>query len=135
MLDVLGGLDAGAFKPTAVVGTRMDLKKLDPMARKMRTHVDGFYKALEEQDTVSARDHINEVLKFADYLGRDIDSSIVKANDRRIGVNDIYAGGVPVRKMTSEVHNVHAPTENILPGTVRTSRVGMVNRRISNRTI
>ena len=113
----------------------MDLKKLDPMARKMRNHVDAFYKALGDQDTISARDHINEVLKFADYLGKDIDSSIVKANDHRIGINDIYAGGVPVRKMTSEVHNVHAPTENILPGTVRTSRVGMVNRRMSNRTI
>ena len=113
----------------------MDLLKMHPMARKMAVHSEAFAKALENGNAQDAQDHINEVLKFADYLGRDIDSSIVKANDRRIGVNDIYAGGFPVRKMTSEVHNVHAPTENILPGTVRTSRVGMVNRRMSNRTI
>ena len=41
----------------------MDLKKLDPMARKMRSHVDAFYKALEQQDGVSARSHITEVMK------------------------------------------------------------------------
>ena len=39
----------------------MDLKKLDPMARKMRTHVDAFYKALDEQDAMGARSHINEI--------------------------------------------------------------------------
>ena len=46
----------------------MDVKKLDPMARKMRTHVDAFYKALDEQNTNDARHHITEVMKFADYL-------------------------------------------------------------------
>ena len=43
----------------------MDLKKLDPMARKMRVHIDGFYKAIEENDTNNAGTHINEILKYA----------------------------------------------------------------------
>lgn len=116
----------------------MDVKKLDPMARKMRTHVDAFYKALDEQNTNDARHHITEVMKFADYLGKDIDSSIVKAaeaNMKRLGVNDLFAGGVPVRKMNDAVHNVHRPAENVLPGTVRTTRFGAVNRRLSNRNV
>ena len=46
----------------------MDLLKLDPMARKMRTHIDAFYKALEDNDAMNARSHINEITKYADFL-------------------------------------------------------------------
>ena len=113
----------------------MDLKKLDPMARKMRSHVDAFYKALEDRDSLSAQSHIGEVLKYADYLNKDIENSIVKARVNNIGVNDIYAGGVPVLKMNNDAHNVHAPTENILPGTIRTTRTGAFNRRAFNRNV
>ena len=45
-----------------------DLLKLDPMARKMKVHVDEFYKAIEQSDSSSARNHINEIMKYADYL-------------------------------------------------------------------
>ncbi len=114
-------------------GAVMDLKKLDPMARKMRTHVDAFYKALEENDGMSARNHISEIVKYADYLSTDIDSAVIKS-EKMVGVNDIYAGGVPIRKMT-EVQNVHEVTENVLPGTIRTARYGNINRRLSNRTL
>ena len=115
----------------------MDLKKLDPMARKMRSHVDAFYKALEENNTNGAYDHINEVRKFAEYLSEDVSSAITKAHlaVAHDGVNDIYAGGVPVLKMTNDVKNVHASTTNTLPGTVRTQRTGNMNRRLNNRTI
>jgi hypothetical protein len=111
----------------------MDLKKLDPMARKMRTHVDAFYKALEDNDGVSARNHITEIMKFADYLSTDIDNAVIK-RDNSVGVNDIFAGGVPIRKM-NEVQAVHQSTDNVLPGTVRTNRFGSINRRLSNRTL
>ena len=114
----------------------MDLKKLDPMARKMRSHVDAFYKALEENNTNGAYDHINEVRKFAEFLSEDVSSAITKAQVAVThGVNDTYAGGVPVLKMTNDAKNVHASTTNILPGTVRTQRTGIMNRQLNNRTI
>jgi len=112
----------------------MDLRKLDPMARKMRTHVDAFYKALDENDGFSARNHINEIVKYADYLSTDVESAVMKQDDSIKGVNDIYAGGVPIMKM-SEVETVHKVEANVLPGTIRTSRFGNINRRVSNRTL
>jgi len=122
------------LKSSGVLDMGMDLKKLDPMARKMRSHVDAFYKALELNDGSSASSHINEIVKYADYLSKDIDSAVIKQDDRMIGVNDIYAGGVPVRKM-NEVQSVHESTDRVLPGTIRTSRFGTINRRLSNRTL
>jgi hypothetical protein len=112
----------------------MDLKKLDPMARKMRTHVDEFYKALENSDGMSARSHIAEIMKYADYLNRDIDTVVLKQESRATGVNDIYVGGVPVLK-TEAVQGVHEVTTNILPGTIRTNRFGKLNRQHNNRTL
>lgn len=113
----------------------MDLLKLDPMARKMRSHVDAFYDALEKQDGVTARTHINEILKYADYINKDIETAIMKSDEiQSQGVNDIYAGGVPIRKM-NEVQSVHTATTNVLPGTIRTSRFGNLNRRLNNRTL
>tara|TARA_R100001440_G_scaffold35595_3_gene54634 strand:+ start:41 stop:382 length:342 start_codon:yes stop_codon:yes gene_type:complete len=113
----------------------MDLLKLDPMARKMRSHVDAFYKALENNDQNSAVDHINQVRKFAEFLSEDVSSAIAKsATPAPVGVNDIYAGGVPVRKI-NEVQTIHAPTDRVLPGTVRTSRRGPIMTRRNNRTL
>lgn len=113
----------------------MDLLKLDPMARKMRSHVDAFYDALEKQDGVTARSHITEILKYADFINKDITTTVMKSEiTKATGVNDIYAGGVPIRKM-NEVQSVHNETTNVLPGTIRTSRFGNLNRRLSNRTL
>ena len=112
----------------------MDLKKLDPMARKMRSHVDAFYDALEKQDGITARTHISEIMKYAEYINGDIEATVKKADESISGINDIYVGGVPVRKM-NEVQTVHTGTTNVLPGTVRTSRFGTINRRLSNRTL
>ena len=105
----------------------MDLMKLDPMARKMRTHIDAFYKALTDNDGFAARNHINEIVKYADYLSND--------EEKVTGINEIYAGGVPVMKM-QQTQTIHETTTNVLPGTIRTSRFGTINnRRMSNRTL
>lgn len=111
----------------------MDLKKLDPMARKMRTHIDAFYKALNDQDAHTARSHINEITKYADYLSNDVEKAVTKI-EKSIGVNDRFAGGVPVMKF-NEVQTVHESTTNVLPGTIRTNRFGNINQRLSNRTL
>ena len=112
----------------------MDLKKLDPMARKMRTHVDAFYKALDEQDAMGARSHINEITKYADYLSRDVEKAVMKQDTDSIGVNDIYAGGAPVMRFNS-VEKVHKASNSVLPGMIRTSRIGSIKRQLNNRTL
>ena len=117
------------------MGIRMDLRKLDPMARKMRSHVDAFYKALEQNDSLSASTHINEIAKYADYLSTDVEKAIMKADGAvSRGVNDVYAGGVPVRKF-NQTEKVHASSNQVLPGTIRTNRIGSVMRPQSNRTL
>ena len=110
-----------------------DLLKLDPMARKMKIHVDAFYKAIEDSDTNSARNHINEILKFGEYLSTDIES-LVNKQEKGVGVNDIFAGGFPVSKFNT-VEYVHKDASQALPGTIRTSRIGSIMRPESNRSL
>ena len=57
-----------------------DLKKLDPMARKMKVHINAFYKAVEENDSAEARGHISEILKFGEYIHNDIENMISKSD-------------------------------------------------------
>ena len=112
-----------------------DLRKLDPMARKMRVHVDVFYKAIEENDGNAARNHITEIQKYAEYLSDDVESVISKTEDDKVlGVNDIFAGGAPVMKFKN-VEKVHPIVENALPGIIRTNRVGNIMRPQSNRSL
>lgn len=110
-----------------------DLLKLDPMARKMKVHVDEFYKAIENSDSSSARNHINEILKYGGYLSDDIESMINK-QEKMIGVNDTFAGGFPVPKYNA-VEHVHKTDDSVLPGTIRTNRTGGIMRPQSNRTL
>lgn len=113
----------------------MDLRKLDPMARKMRNHVDAFYKALEDNDSVHASIHISEIAKYADYLAEDVTKAIMKAEDASSqGINDVYAGGVPIRKF-NQIERVHLASDSVLPGTIRTNRTGAIMRKQSNRTL
>jgi len=110
-----------------------DLLKLDPMARKMKVHVDAFYKAIEESDSSSARNHINEILKYGGYLSNDIETIITK-RDASEGVNDMFGGGFPVPKYNT-VEHVHKNDDNVLQGTIRTNRIGSIMRPQSNRTL
>tara|TARA_R110000744_G_scaffold351099_2_gene456893 strand:+ start:3350 stop:3688 length:339 start_codon:yes stop_codon:yes gene_type:complete len=112
----------------------MDLKKLDPMARKMRVHIDAFYKAIEDNDGSNAGSHINEILKYAEYMSKDVGTIIAKADFSPSGINDRYAGGAPVRKF-NQTEKVHVSSNDVLPGTIRTNRIGSIMRQQSNRTI
>ena len=117
-----------------VCGASMgDLKKLDPVARKMRVHVDGFYKAIEDNDSMSARGHIGEILKYAEYLNNDVESTIHKG-EKATGVNEAFAGGAPVRRF-NQVEKIHPASNDALPGTIRTNRVGSIMRPQSNRSL
>jgi len=104
------------------------------MARKMRTHVDAFYKALEDNDSSSASTHIMEISKYADYLSTDVTQAIIKEDTGPVGINDIYAGGAPTRRF-QQVEKVHPSSNDALPGTIRTNRIGSIMRPQSNRTL
>ena len=56
----------------------MNLKKMDPMARKLQQHTDAFNKALADGDATSAQTHLSEIRKFADYLSDDIHAAVQK---------------------------------------------------------
>ena len=110
-----------------------ELRKLDPMARKMRVHVDAFYKAIEENDAMTARGHIGEIQKFAEYLSNDVESIVSKA-EKIQGINDVYAGGFPVQKF-KQTEKVHPASDQVLAGTIRTNRIGSIMRPQSNRSL
>ena len=110
-----------------------DLRKLDPMARKMRVHVDGFYKAIEENDSMTARGHIGEIQKFAEYLSNDVEAIVHKA-EKMQGINDVFAGGFPVQRF-NQIEKSHPVSDSVLPGTIRTNRIGSIMRPQSNRSL
>jgi len=100
----------------------MDLQKMDPIARKLALHQEAFTEALSKGDANAALIHLDEVKKFADFLSEDIDAAITKA-DKNIGPNDIFAGGVPIRKFVENPHRRNVSIEgDRMTGTITTGR-------------
>jgi hypothetical protein len=96
----------------------MDLQKMNPLARKMMVHSEGFTKALEDGNANAARDHITEVLKFAEYLSHDVSSHIAKAEDIGFTLEPVM-----VRKMNESGQKFDvASRDRVLPGTVIPAR-------------
>ena len=78
--------------------------KLDPMVRKLETTVTEFKTALENNDLVAAQQFLRSISQTSDYLAEDV-TSIYKAEvdgNRAVGVNDIFAGGVPVMEFKEQ---------------------------------
>ncbi len=72
--------------------------KLDPMVRKLETAVGEFKIALENNDLVGAQQFLRSISQTSDYLASDV-TSIYKSeteSNRPVGVNEVFAGGVPV---------------------------------------
>ena len=72
--------------------------KLDPMVRKLETAVGEFKTALQNNDLVGAQQFLRSIAQTSDYLASDV-TAIYKSEangEKSQGVNDIYAGGVPV---------------------------------------
>ena len=100
----------------------MDLKKMHPMARKLNVHTEGLTKALDENNSSDAIEHLNELKKYADYLTDDIYTAVTKADNLQ-GPNDIFAGGTPLRKFTdAKVSPAGIVSNNSLPGFVSSTR-------------
>ena len=57
----------------------MDLLKMHPMARKMSVHNEAFAKVIAAGKAESAREHLQEIKKYADYLQEDLHFVMQKA--------------------------------------------------------
>ena len=99
----------------------MDLFKMNPMARKLSVHTDAFNKALEGSDPFTAQQHLNEIIKFAGYLNDDIYAAVKKAENE---VAVVSPGESTILKMNKTGQKQHTSKGSVLPGTVRSSRVG-----------
>ena len=108
-----------------------ELSKMDPMARKLGAEVESFHKAIDSGDVGNARHHINEIQKFAQFLANDIASAVAKSENTQ-GVNDIYAGGVPVRKF-EQTERSYQSNPNVLAGYVRATTVRSPMKKLSQR--
>ncbi len=97
----------------------MELKKMHPMARKLEQAQKGFLTALESDNAEVAKQHLTEVQKLADFLADDLNTVIAKSETGR-GINDIYAGGVPVLKFTEARGRTGSIEGKRLPGSITT---------------
>jgi len=80
------------------------IAKLDPMVRKLETSIGEFKSALENNDLVAAQQFLRSIAQTSDYLSEDV-TSIYKSEvdgNQALGVNDIYAGGVPVMEFKDQ---------------------------------
>ena len=102
----------------------MDIEKMDPMVRKIGVHNDAFQKAIEVGDTSTARLHLTEILKFANYLEDDLTAAIQKSENVEdlSGVSQ-FAGGVPLAKFNETGQNFDVSQRgDVLPGFVIPAR-------------
>ena len=99
----------------------MDLKKMDPMARKLQQHTEGFNKALADGDATSAQTHLSEIRKFADYLSDDIHAAVQKGNN--YVPEEHFAGNAAVVKFQdASVSPSGVVSGQTLPGFISSGR-------------
>ncbi len=91
------------------------------MARKLTVHTDAFNKALESSDPFAAQQHLNEIMKFAGFLNDDIHAAVKKA-ELHVGV--VQPGESTILKMNKTGQKKGTSKGAVLPGTIRSSRVG-----------
>lgn len=98
----------------------MNLKKMDPIARKLSQHTEAFTKALEDGNANDAQLHLNEVKKFAEYLSEDIHAAIVKTDNP---IETVAPGEGSVMKFqTAGTSPAGVVSGNTLPGFISSGR-------------
>jgi len=105
------------------------LSKMDPIVRKLETAVAEFKVALSNNDLVSAEQFLRSIQSTSDYLADDVTAIYKSQTDVKIkGVNDRYAGGVPVMQFNS-IESVIAKGESRPMGYVGPDRIGGVFKK------
>lgn len=99
------------------------LQKMDPMVRKLETSLSEFKVALANNDLVSAEQFLRSIQQTSDFLADDVGQIYKSQNEVRIeGVNDRFAGGVPVMQFNS-TQGVIAKSERPM-GYIGPDRIG-----------
>jgi len=99
------------------------LTKMDPMVRKLETSLSEFKVALANNDLVSAEQFLRSIQQTSDFLADDVGQIYKSQNEVRIeGVNDRFAGGVPVMQFNS-TQGVIAKSERPM-GYIGPDRIG-----------
>ena len=83
-----------------MVVNHMDLLKMHPMARKMTAHNEAFTKALEDGNADDARQHLNELLKYATNMETDLEFAIKKAETEVVTPDNGWEHRSPVLKLS-----------------------------------
>lgn len=105
------------------------LSKMDPIVRKLETAVAEFKVALANNDLVSAEQFLRSIKSTSDYLADDVTAIYKSQTDNKIeGINDRYAGGVPVMQFNS-IENVIAKGEARPLGYIGPDRIGGVFKK------
>jgi len=100
------------------------LNKMDPMVRKLESAVAEFKVALANNDLVSAEQFLRSINSTADYLADDVTAIYKSQNEVKVvGVNDRYAGGVPVMQFNS-TQGVIAKSNDRPMGYIGPDRIG-----------
>lgn len=111
----------------------MELQKMNPMARKLTLHVESLSKCIDDNDSASSRHHLNEIMKYADFMQSDLTSEIRKSESTEdyAGVNQ-YAGGVPVVKYNERGSKFDTgQRSSVLKGTIIPSRTNTNMRTVT----
>tara|TARA_R110002012_G_scaffold33393_6_gene97892 strand:+ start:23992 stop:24312 length:321 start_codon:yes stop_codon:yes gene_type:complete len=97
---------------------------MDPMVRKLESAVAEFKVALANNDLVSAEQFLRSINSTSDYLADDVTAIYKSQNEVKVvGVNDRYAGGVPVMQFNS-TQGVIAKSNDRPMGYIGPDRIG-----------
>lgn len=109
----------------------MDLLKMHPMARKMNVHNEAFAKAIEDGEAEAARDHLQEIKKFADFLGEDLQYVMQKAEKSSIVTPESgWQQQSPVLKFNETGSNFDpSQRDRQLPGTIIPARTNAMMKK------
>tara|TARA_R100000995_G_C3414266_1_gene90824 strand:+ start:113 stop:478 length:366 start_codon:yes stop_codon:yes gene_type:complete len=100
----------------------VDLLKMHPMARKMNAHNEAFAKAIEAGDVSEAKEHLGEILKYANTLEEDIHFAIQKSTEVVTPTNG-WEQQSPIIKFNQSGSKFNPEfRDRQLPGTILSSR-------------
>lgn len=109
----------------------VDLLKMHPMARKMNAHNEAFAKAIEEGDVNVAKEHLGEILKYANTLEEDIHFAVKKSESQVVTpATEQYANNVKLLKWNENGSKFDpSQRDRQLPGTIISSRTNPQMRK------
>lgn len=106
---------------------------MHPMARKLTAHNEAFAKAIENGNADDAKNHLNEIMKYASTLEEDLHHAIKKAESAEVVSPDNgWVNNVPVLKWNESGSNFDtSQRDRQLPGTIISSRNNPQMKRTS----